>query len=65
MVSGFFDGNSAWFANLDAALTSQTFFGIDRAGFIIHHFEYFHWADIDALFAALAFVLVNNRVKSH
>jgi hypothetical protein len=61
----FFNGNSAFFTDLDAAFAAQAFFGIDGYGFAVLHFKDFNRANIHAFFAASAFFFVDDRIKSH
>jgi hypothetical protein len=61
----FFNDNSAFFTDLDAAFAAQTFFGIDGYGFAVLHFKDFNRANIHAFFAASAFFFVDDRIKSH
>jgi hypothetical protein len=61
----FFNGNSAFFTDLDTALTAQAFFGIYGYGFAVLHFKDFNRAHIHAFFAASALFFVDDRIKSH
>jgi hypothetical protein len=63
--SGFLDGDGARLAYLDAALAAKALFRVYGAGFIIHHFKYFHWTNVHAFLTALALVSVYNWIKSH
>jgi hypothetical protein len=60
-----FDGNGAFFANLDTAFAAEAFFGIDGHGFAILHLENFNRADIHALFTTGALFFIDSWVKSH
>jgi hypothetical protein len=62
---GFFDGNGTLFTHFHATFAAKALFCVYRNGFFILHFKHFHGAHIDALFAANAFCLINDRVKSH
>jgi hypothetical protein len=63
--SGLFDGDGVLFAHFHAAFTAEALFSIHRDGFLILHLENFRGADINALFTANAFGLINGRNKSH
>jgi hypothetical protein len=64
-VLDLFDGNGAFFANLDTAFAAETFFGIDGHGLAVLHLENFNRADIHALFTTGALFLIDCRIKSH
>jgi hypothetical protein len=65
VLLGLLDGDGARFAYFDAAFTTETFFGIDGNGFAVLHLKYFHRAHIDTFLAALAFIFIDDRIKSH
>jgi hypothetical protein len=64
-ILGLFDGDRTGFTDLYAALATQAFFGVDRNGLAVLHFENFNRADIHAFLAAFTLLFVYGRIKSH
>jgi hypothetical protein len=57
-ILGFFYSNGFGFANLDAAFTTETLFGVYRLGFFVLELEYLDWTNLNTFPASRAFVLV-------
>jgi hypothetical protein len=62
---GLLDDDGVFFTNLHAAFAAQALFGVNGFGFPVFHFKYLSGTDINTLFAANAFVLIHDRIKSH
>jgi len=58
-ILGFFYSNGFGFANLDAAFTTETLFGVYRLGFFVLEFEYLDRTNFNAFSTSRAFVLVH------
>jgi hypothetical protein len=58
-ILGFFYGNGSGFANLDAAFTTETLFGVYRLRFFVLELEYLDGTNFNTFSASCAFVLVH------
>jgi hypothetical protein len=64
-VLGFLHGYRTRLTDFNAALAAETFVRIDRNRLSVLHFKNFNRAHFDTFFAALAFLVVHNGIKSH